>query len=93
MDHNDAKPTLSLTSMSVADFARPANSVRISGLPGKQRTRVETTAVHEGSEVSPDGAETSDCRRHSSGARFTSSESAAWASPTILAPTLFRNRE
>ena len=36
-----------------------------------------TTAALSGSEVSPAGAETSDCRRHSSGTRFTSSESAA----------------
>jgi hypothetical protein len=36
-----------------------------------------TTAALAGSEVSPAGAETSDRRRHSSVARFTSSESAA----------------
>ena len=72
---------------------QPANSAHISEPRGRQRTSLVTTAVPAGSEVSPAGAETSDRRCHSSGARFTSSESAACASPTILAPTLFRNRE
>ena len=61
----------------LAVVCQPANSERISEPPGRQRTNLVTTAVPVGSEVSPAGAETSDRRCHSSGAWFTSSESAA----------------
>ena len=61
----------------LAVVCQPANSERISEPPGRQRTNLVTTAVPAGSEVSPAGVETWDRRRYSSGARFTSSESAA----------------
>jgi hypothetical protein len=77
----------------LAAAGRSANFARISEPSGRQPTTLATTAALSGWEASPAGAEISDRRPHSSGARFTSSESAAWASPTILAPTLFRNRE
>ena len=61
----------------LAVVCQPANSERISEPPGRQRINLVTTAALAGSQASPVEAETSDRRRHSSGARFTSSKSAA----------------